>query len=113
MEVRDQHRLAKSINVDICRTFFMCLVPTSRKLVMERVLSIPNVNVNTPNYMLPVKLVVVQCEMLVGVSRSLEEVKQTNSNTKFASKCCIFAATINIGPTSSIKEIARMLGVHH
>jgi hypothetical protein len=51
--------------------------------------------------------------MLVGVSRSLEEVKQANSNTKFASKCCILATTINTGPTSSIKEIARMLGVHH
>jgi hypothetical protein len=36
----------------------MCLGLTSRKLVMEKVLSIPNVNANTANYILPTKLVV-------------------------------------------------------
>jgi hypothetical protein len=113
MEVHDQHRLAKSINEDICKTFSMCLVPTSRKLAMERVLSIPNVNVNTLDYMLHVKLVVAQYKMLDGVSRSLEEAKQANSNTKLASKHCILATTISASPTSSIREIAKKLGVHH
>lgn len=58
MEVCDQHRLTKSISEDICKALFVCLGPTSRKLVMERVLYIPNVNINTLDYMLLAKLVI-------------------------------------------------------
>jgi hypothetical protein len=47
MEDCDQCKLAKSIGHDIYKVLTVCLGLTSRKLVMEKVLSIPNVNVAT------------------------------------------------------------------
>ncbi len=113
MDVHDQHKLANNINDDIYKSFVNCLGPMSRVLVMERVLSLPCVNVNTPNYVLPAKLAFVEQEVLASVSQSLGEIKQTNSNVKLASKHCILATSISAKPTSSMRNIARVLGVHH
>ncbi len=46
------------------------------------------------------------------MSRSLEEIKYANSSAKLASKHAIILATINAGPTSFMKNIAKVLGVH-
>lgn len=51
--------------------------------------------------------------MLIGANQSLGEIKQANVNVKLASKHYILVANISAKPTSSMKYIARVLGVHH
>jgi hypothetical protein len=44
-------------------------------MVMEKFLANPNINVNTPNYVLPIRLAIAQKEVMEGMNRSMEEIK--------------------------------------
>jgi hypothetical protein len=46
------------------------------------------------------------------MSRSLQKIKYANSYAKLASKHAIILATINVGTTSFMRNIAKVLGVH-
>jgi hypothetical protein len=62
---------------------------------------------------LSTKLTLVQQKVLARVNQCSRKIKQTNSNAKLATKHCIFATSISARPTSSMKDIARVLCVHH
>ncbi len=79
---------------------------------MEKFLANPKIKVNGPNYVLPTRLAIAQKEVMEGMSKSLEEIKQANSSAKLASKYVIVLATISARPTSSMENIAKVLGVH-
>lgn len=44
--------------------------------------------------------------------QELQEIKHANSSAKLASKHVILSTTISAGPTSSMRNIAKVLGVH-
>jgi hypothetical protein len=46
------------------------------------------------------------------MTRSLEEIKQANYGAKLPSKHVILETIINAGPISSMRYIAKVLGVH-
>jgi hypothetical protein len=112
-EIHERHWLTNIIANSICKVFVICPSPMNRKLVVEKVLSFTHVNANTPYYMLSTKLALVQQEVLAWVNQSLGKVKQANSNAKLTTKHCILATNISARPTSSTRDIARVLGVHH
>lgn len=113
MEIHEHRWLANIIANNICKVFVICPSPMNRKLVMEKVLSFTHGSVDTPYYMLSTKLVVVQQEVLAWVNQYLGKIKQENSNAKLATKHCILATSISVKPTSSTRDIAKVLGVHH
>jgi hypothetical protein len=79
---------------------------------MERFLTSPKINVNTPNNVLPTRLAIAQKEILARMTRSLQEIKHANFGAKLASKHVILSTIINVGPTSFMRNIAKVLGVH-
>jgi hypothetical protein len=113
MEIHENHWLANIITNSICKVFVIFPSPMNRKLVMEKVLSFTHGSADTPYYMLSTKLALVQQEVLAWVNQSFGKIKQANFNAKLATKHCIFATSINARPTSSTRDIARVLGVPH
>jgi hypothetical protein len=78
-------------------------------MVIEKFVTNPKIKVNILDYVLPTRLAIPQ--VMEGMNRSLEEIKQATSSAKLASKHVIILATINEGPTSSMRNIAKVLGV--
>jgi hypothetical protein len=108
----EQLKVANNCANFVCKELTACPSPNSRKMVMEKFLANPKIKVNAPNYVLPTRLAIAQKEVMEGMSKSLEEIKQTNSSAKLASKYVIVLATISARPTSSMENIAKVLGVH-
>lgn len=79
---------------------------------MEKFLANPKIKVNTPNYILPTRLAIAQKEVKVRMNKSSEKIKQANFSAKLASKHLIPSVIISAWPTSSIRNIAKVLGVH-
>jgi hypothetical protein len=46
------------------------------------------------------------------MSKILHEVKSSKSNLELANKHCLIFATIQIGPSSSMSGIVRIIGLH-
>jgi hypothetical protein len=89
-----------------------CPSPKNRKLVIGRFVFTPKIRDDTLECVLPTKLAIAQQEVLVGMRRSLEEIKLVNYGAKLASKHCILEVIVNVRPTSSLKDTTRVLGVH-
>jgi hypothetical protein len=63
-----------------------CVGPRNMKLIIEEVLFHVKICKYLLDYILPFKLAIVQQEVLVGISKVLEENKQANNGIKFATK---------------------------
>jgi hypothetical protein len=112
MDSREKCKLAASISNYIFATLIICPGPQSKKLVLQRVLSNPKIQPNLLNHILPTKIAIAQQEVLVGINKSIKEVRRSNSNVELASKHCLISASINVGPSSSVTRIARVLNIH-
>jgi hypothetical protein len=86
-----------------------CPSPKNRKLIIKRFLSSPKIMDDTLEYVLPTKLAIAQREVLARMHRSLEEIKLASFSAKLASKHYILEVIINVRPTSSLRDIARVL----
>ncbi len=85
-----------------------CPSPKNRKLIIKRFLSSPKIRDDTLEYVLPTKLAIAQQEVLVRMHRSLQEIKLASSSAKLASKHYILEVIVNVRPTSSLRDIAKV-----
>lgn len=112
MDSRKQPRLIKSISNYIFAALIVYHGPQSKKLMLQRVLSNPKIQPNLPDYILPAQIVITQQEVLAGVNKSIKEVIRSNSNVKLANKHCFISASIEVGPSSSMTKIVRVLCIN-
>ncbi len=112
MDSWDQLRLTKSISNYIFAALIVCHGPQSKKLMFQRVLSNPKIQPNLPNYILPAKIAITQQKVLARVNKSIKEVISSNSNVKLANKHCFISASIEVGPSSSMTRITRVLCIN-
>ncbi len=80
--------------------------------MLQKVFSNPKIQPNLLDYILPTKITIAQQEVLVRINKSIKEVRRSNSNVKLASKHCLIYASINVGPSSFMTRIARVLSIH-
>lgn len=112
MDNQEKCILATSISNYIFATLIICPRPQNKKLVLQRVLSNPKIQPNLLDYILPTTIAIAQQEVLVRINKSIKEVRRSNSNVELASKHCLISASINVGPSSSMTRIARVLSIY-
>jgi hypothetical protein len=71
-----------------------------------------NICPNLLDYIIPAKIALAQQEVIVGMNKTLHEIKSSKSNLELANKHCFIFATIHASPFFSMSGIARVLGLH-
>jgi hypothetical protein len=112
MDEHEQQKVTTDCAEFVSKALAICPGPISRKMVMQKFLNNPKIKISTPDYVLPTRLAITQKEVMEEMSRSVEEIKQVNFSAKLASKHAILSTTITAGPTFSMRNITKVLGVH-
>jgi hypothetical protein len=82
----------------------------AKLVVMKRALSSLNVKPSVPKLITSSKESLAQEEIIIGIMKSLFEVKRSNLVVKLTIKHAILATIINFASNSSFKEKAKCLG---
>jgi hypothetical protein len=110
MDNKEVRTLALHISRAIEAGLASCSGPDMRKEVLSRVLE--KHRADLPDHVLPLRSVVVQQEIISGVSRSLGGIKQANSSAKLATKHAILTAVVSSRSISSVRQVAKALSVY-
>lgn len=110
---REERRVALLIADSIRSNLALCPGPKSRKSVLKKVLDHKKVVDDLPDHILPSRVAVAYQEVVAGVSCRLEYVKSANSAAKLATKHAILDASVSCHSEASVRQVARVLGVHH
>lgn len=110
---REQRRIALSIAEAIRSALGACPGPKTRKSVLTRTLDHSFVVGDLPYHVLPSKTAVAYQEIVDGLNGRLSEVKGCHSSAELATKYAILDASVSTQKKSSMREVARALGVHH
>lgn len=110
---REERRIALSIAKAIQSGLEACPGPNTRKSVLSRTLGHGLVKGDLPDHILPSKSAMAYQEIVDGVNARLGQVKGCNSLAELATKHAILDATVSAHRNSSMREVARALGIHH
>jgi hypothetical protein len=97
----------------ISKPLTICFGPKSRKLVMEKTISHVKVCDDLLDKKIPTKTIIAQQEVLARMMKALDEYKHSNNGVKLVAKHTILTSTISVHNSSSRRDVARALGVHH
>jgi hypothetical protein len=112
MDEQSQQILAISLANYVSNGLLVYLGPQIKKLVLQNFLSTEKIRPNLPYYIVPTKKSLAQQNVITGMSKTLQKVKNYKSNLELANKHCLISATIHEGPSSSMSGITRVLGLH-
>jgi hypothetical protein len=86
LDDQELHKFASMITTFVWDILMFCPGPRNMKLVLKKASFHVKICKYLLDYILPFKLAIAQQEVLVGVSKVLEENKQANNGIKFATK---------------------------
>ena len=113
MSDRELRRVSLLIAKSIRSHLSVCPGPLSRKIVLKKALDHKVVVEDLPDHILPSKVALAYKEVVAGVSLKLDLVKRANSAAKLAAKHAILDATVSCQRESSVRQLAKALGIHH
>lgn len=113
MSERELRRVSLLIADSIRTHLTACPGPLSRKIVLKKALDHKRVVEDLPDHILPSRVALAYKEVIAGVSSQLDTVKRANSAAKLAAKHAILDATVSCQSESSVRQVAKALGVHH
>ncbi len=97
----------------ISKTLTVCSRPKSKKLMMEKVFSHVKVCDDLLDYIFSANTTIVQKEVLDGMMKALDENRHSNNGVKLVAKHTILTIDVNVHNSSSKRDVARALCVHH
>ena len=110
---REQRRIALTIAKAIREALDACPGPKTRKSVLRRTLDHSLVKGDLPDHILSSKSAIAYQEIVDGVNGRLDEVKGSHSAAQLATKHAILDASVRAVSKSSMRELGRVLGIHH
>jgi len=85
----------------------------NKKLMMAKAISHVKVHDDLLDYILPTKAAITQQEVLASVMKALDENQGSNNSVKLAAKHVLLIVVISAHSSSSTKDVAKTLCVHH
>lgn len=79
---------------------------------MEKTLSNVKISKDLPDYILHVKDALAQQEVVIGITKVLEQNKQVNNGVNLTTKHVLLTVIVNARIESSKKVMTRTIGVH-
>jgi hypothetical protein len=118
LDDQELHRFASRITIFVWDILMFCACPRNMKLVLEKTLFHVKICKYFLDYILPFKLTITQQEVLVGVSKALEENKQQtmasslqqNKQVNNGIKLVILNVTVSAHKESSMRTVTKTFG---